>query len=178
MAKNIEIKARLRDLSRFGQKVRELNARLEGRDLQTDTFFEVKNGRLKLRESTLYGNLLIPYLRKDAAGPERSSYALIKIEDAEAVKSLLTQILDVKVVVKKQRDIYIHENVRIHIDDVESIGHFFEFEAVLDEKESGAENQQKVDRLLDYFEIDRADLIDKAYADLILEKRRRVGVEK
>lgn len=170
MAQNIEIKARLNDVPGFKEKVRELGARLEGRDAQRDTFFEVKAGRLKLRESTLYGNLLIPYLRKDAAGPEKSSYALIRIENADAVKSLLTQILGITVVVKKQRDIYIHENVRIHIDNVNSLGHFFEFEAVLDEEKSAAENQQKVERLLDYFEIDRADLIDRAYADLILEK--------
>lgn len=60
MSKNIEIKARYADFDFFSKKLAELPHRYEGLDLQTDTFFNTPAGRLKLRESSLYGNFPDP----------------------------------------------------------------------------------------------------------------------
>ena len=64
---NIEIKARYADLAK-GRRIAEgLNAKWVGRDRQVDTYFRTREGRLKLRESSLSGTQLIPYRRADEA---------------------------------------------------------------------------------------------------------------
>ena len=167
MGKNIEIKARCPNPIVFEEKLKLLSTSFEGEDVQVDTFYMVPNGRLKLRESKLYGNLLIPYLRADKKGPTQADYSLVNIEDAEKVKSLLVSILGVKGVVRKKRRIYLYENVRIHVDKVDQLGSFLELEAVVSENDSENANREKVEFLLDHFEIKRNDLIEKAYIDLI-----------
>ena len=167
MGKNIEIKARCIDPTFFEKQLKLLTTRFEGEDIQVDTFYDVPSGRLKLRESKLYGNLLIPYLRADKKGPKQADYSLIKIEDIEKVKSLLASILGIKGVVRKKRLIYLFENVRIHFDKVEQLGTFLELEAVVNENDSENANSEKVEFLLDHFEIKRNDLIETAYIDIL-----------
>lgn len=140
---------------------------LEGEDVQIDTFFKVPNGRLKLRESSLYGNILIPYLRPNQNGPKQSSYELIPISDPEKTKTLLGIILGILGEVRKKRQIYFYENVRIHLDDVEMLGTFIELEAVIDDEKTIYENKEKTQWLLDYFKISNEQLIKVAYMDLL-----------
>ena len=96
MGINIEIKAHCDDLESLKTKLLQLPVSYEGQDLQIDTFFNVPNGRLKLRESTLYGNILIPYLRPDRDGPKQSNYELIPVSDPQKVKILIVKILGIK----------------------------------------------------------------------------------
>lgn len=167
MARNIEIKARQNDFDTFYKKLSELAHHYEGLDVQIDTFFESKSGRIKLRESSLHGAFLIPYLRQDQAGPKKSDYALIKIENPEEVKRLLSEILGIKKIVKKERQIYHFQNIRIHYDHVHGLGSFIEFEAVVDYQDEIAKNEKKVQHLLEYFNISQDDLVTGAYADML-----------
>ncbi|MGD9899432.1 MAG: class IV adenylate cyclase [Calditrichaceae bacterium] len=170
MSLNIEIKARFNDPELFKTKIAELQTTYAGRDHQTDTFFHVPKGRLKLRESSLYGNILIPYIRNDQAGPKKSDYTLIKIDDSQKTKDLLTHILGIRVVVEKEREIFLFENVRIHLDHVKFLGTFIEFEAVVEDDSEIDKNHQKIQDLLSHFNIQKDDLIPKAYADLLHTK--------
>ena len=167
MAKNIEIKARHNDFDAFYEKLSELAHHYEGLDVQIDTFFEARSGRIKLRESSLHGAFLIPYKRADQAGPKKSDYALIKIENPHEVKSLLTDILGVKKIVKKERQIYHFQNVRIHYDHVQGLGSFIELEAVVDKENELEKNEKKVHHLMEYFGIAEDDLVAGAYADML-----------
>ncbi|MEJ2544493.1 MAG: class IV adenylate cyclase [Calditrichaceae bacterium] len=164
---NIEIKARYDDLDLFKSKLVQLPVSFEGEDYQTDTFYIVPQGRLKLRESNLYGSILIPYIRSDEKGTKQSDYDLLPVSDPQKTKNLLSNILGVRGEVKKRRLIYIFENVRIHLDEVESLGNFIEFEAVIDDMKQIESNNQKVQWLLEYFNIDADHLLRVAYIDLI-----------
>ena len=164
---NIEIKARCDDLELFKSRVLQLPVTFEGEDFQTDTFFKVPQGRLKLRESSLYGNKLIPYLRPDQDGPKQSDYELIPISDPQKIKDILNKILGIKGEVRKRRQIYIFENVRIHLDKVERLGNFIEFEAVIDDEKQLEFNNEKIQWLLKFFNIDSTHLIEAAYIDLM-----------
>jgi len=166
MGRNIEIKARCHDLNTFEDQLKRLAVQFEGEDAQTDTFFTVPEGRLKLRESQLYGNFLIPYVRSDQKGPRPADYSLIPLEDVEKVKGLLSSILGVKGFLRKIRRIYLYENVRIHIDQVEDLGTFIELEAVVSKSDDEGVSRNKIDRLLEYFNIEDDDLIAKAYIEL------------
>ncbi len=168
MGINIEIKARCDDLDIFKSKLLQLPVTFEGEDFQVDTFFNVPQGRLKLRESILYGNILIPYLRPDQDGPKQSDYELIPISDPQRLKGLLGKIFGIKGEVRKKRQIYLFENVRIHLDEVEKLGNFIEFEAVVDDEKAINENKDKTQWLSNYFEIANDQLVELAYMDLLL----------
>lgn len=170
MGINIEIKAYCGDLESFKSKLLQLPVTFEGEDSQVDTFFQVSHGRLKLRESILYGNILIPYLRPDKEGPKQSDYELIPISNPQKVKTLLGQILGTMGEVKKKRGIYFFENVRIHLDEVEKLGNFIEFEAVVDDEKTIDKSREKTQWLINYFNITDDQLVEVAYMDLIKQQ--------
>jgi predicted adenylyl cyclase CyaB len=165
---NLEIKARCADLDAARAVAERLGAVRLGLDRQRDTYFATREGRLKLRESSLSGGQLIAYLRPDRPGARRSDYRVVPVEDAASLRALLARLLGVHRVVTKQREIWLLENVRIHLDRVEGLGTFLELEAVFDgTAEAEAAQQTKVARLLRELGISRADLIATSYEALV-----------
>jgi adenylate cyclase, class 2 len=125
---NVEIKARCKDPEMIRKYLLSNGADFKGTDEQTDTYFNVREGRLKLREGNIENNLIF-YKRADQAGPKDSHFTLVKVDDAKGLKDVLTQSMGIKVVVKKKRDIYYINNVKFHIDEVPGLGSFVEIEA-------------------------------------------------
>jgi predicted adenylyl cyclase CyaB len=168
---NIEIKIRVKNPDRIKAALSHLKHQFVGCDHQVDTYFKTAEGRLKLRESSLSEPHLIIYLRKDTSGPRSSLYQKLAVEDASGVKSLLTQMLGVHTVVDKRRKIYLYENVRIHIDEVEQLGNFLEFEAVLGERfRDRAAEKEKIFMLMAKFGLKDEDVVSKSYENLMAEK--------
>ncbi len=64
---------------------------------------------------------------------------------------------------------FLVDNVRIHLDDVESLGAFLEFEAVLGEDVDDARGHAQVASLAERFGIRRGDLVADSYGDLIAD---------
>jgi adenylate cyclase class IV len=60
--------------------------------------------------------------------------------------------------------------VRIHLDIVEQLGTFLEFEAVLAAQQSEAEGQRQLAALMSSFELRDEMLIAVSYSDLLLER--------
>ena len=169
---NIEIKARCSNQNKIRQILLSENADSRGTDHQIDTYFNVPNGRMKLREGTIENNLIY-YNRPDQAGPKQSDVELFKSEPNSSLKQLLTSALGQKVVVDKQREIYFIGNVKFHVDTVKDLGTFVEIEAI------GTEPQmdqpfllKQCQQYLDRFEIEEKDLVEVSYSDLLLEKKR------
>jgi len=168
MAVNLEIKARCSDLSAARTRAQAVATEWIGMDRQVDTYFQTRAGRLKLRESSLSGGQLVPYLRPDQEGPKRSDYQVIPVPDPEGLKALLTELLGVHRVVAKDREIGLYENVRIHLDRVDGLGEFVEFEAVHDgSPERAAEQPAKVEFLMQTLEIEPGDLVAISYEGLL-----------
>lgn len=168
MRANLEIKARCGDLAAARRVAQRLATRHIGVDHQVDTYFCTRVGRLKLRESSLEGGQLVPYLRPDARGPKRADYQVIPVVDAADLKELLGEMLGVHRVVRKQREIFLHENVRIHLDRVERLGEFVELEAVFDGSPAAeVEQRDKVDYLMEEFGIAPGDLLATSYEGML-----------
>ncbi len=72
---NIEIKAATADQDGIRKILRSLNADFKGTDHQTDTYFKVNHGRLKLREGNIENNL-IWYERENIKGPKQANIIL------------------------------------------------------------------------------------------------------
>jgi predicted adenylyl cyclase CyaB len=165
---NIEIKARLENLDQTRKLVKNLNHKYVGLDHQIDTYFNTSKGRLKLRESSLSGPYLIFYLREDLDGPKSSIYQKLPVDDAAGLKELLAKMQGIHTIIEKNREIFLYENVRIHLDSVDKLGAFLEFEAVIDETHHDKEIEtKKVKYLMKILGIKKEDLIRKSYENLI-----------
>jgi len=165
---NLEIKARCADLASARAVAERLATDHPGVDEQVDTYFATRAGRLKLRESSLSGGQLIPYLRPDQPGPKRSDYQILPVADAPQLRRTLGEILGVHRVVRKRREIFLVDNVRIHLDEVEGLGTFLELEAVFDGSPAAeAEQQRKVDALMRELGVSPPDLVDTSYEGLL-----------
>lgn len=172
MARNIEIKACISDICSCGEIAEAITGGGPHEEVvQTDTYFNVPAGRLKLREFPYESNpsQLIFYARSDEAEPRRSDYHILEIYEPAALKDVLALALGVKAVVKKERTVYLFRNVRIHLDEVAGLGAFLELEAVLDEDNLEEEAKLSLGELMREFSIAKEDLLGDSYCELIAE---------
>jgi len=167
---NIEIKARSSNQDLIRKILKTHNAEFKGVDHQSDTYFKVNSGRLKLREGNIE-NSLVHYDREDQSGPKQSNVTFYKSVDKSALKEILTKALGVLVVVDKSREIYFIDNVKFHIDSVKDLGTFVEIEALDAEGSIGKDRLlEQCQYYLDLFKIKQENLISNSYSDLLLEK--------
>jgi adenylate cyclase, class 2 len=135
---------------------------------QRDTYFNTREGRLKLREEEGLPAQLIAYRRADLRGERTSHYRLVDVAGPEEMAAALEATLGVRAVVSKARRVFIWEgNVRIHLDAVEGLGDFIEFEAVATERSDLSRERAQAMRLRSAFEIAEADVISGSYCDLV-----------
>ncbi|MEM7016550.1 MAG: class IV adenylate cyclase [Pseudomonadota bacterium] len=167
MAQNVEIKARLADFQKTLSIAQEIADGPETRLIQEDVFFNVPQGRLKLRIFSTDQSELIYYERDDSSGPKLSSYEIFKLGAPDGLQSLLASALGIRGIVKKQRHLYFVGQTRIHLDQVEGLGDFLELEVVLRDEQSLAEGEKIAQALMGQLSIQKDSLIDCAYIDLI-----------
>lgn len=171
---NIEIKAKSSDPRMIREWLLHQNAKFIGTDLQTDTYFNVIEGRLKLREGNIENNLIY-YKRSNQTGPKKSAFQLVKVENPAGLKEVLTKSCGIKMIVKKKREIYYIENVKFHIDELEGLGSFIEIEAgdILTEK-TEPELLEQCNYYLKVLGINEGDLIADSYSDMMTKKNNSI----
>ncbi len=136
--------------------------------IQRDTYFHARSGRLKLREEEGETPHLIAYERPDLAEQRESRYRIVEVDNTEELKTALSGSLGMKVVVEKERQLFIWEgNVRIHLDQVDDLGSFIEFEAVATAGSDLRREEAQIARLQDAFEIRDDEVLDGSYCDLM-----------
>lgn len=171
MGRNVEIKARASDFQKQKQIAQNLSSADAEIQHQEDIFFRVPAGRLKLRLFAKGSGTLIQYHRKDALVPTESRYQLVHTDDPAGLKQALTTALGVWAEVRKERSIYITGQTRIHLDRVEGLGNFIELEVVLERNEPLSHGTAIAEEFMRKLGIKKDDLIEKAYADLISNRR-------
>ena len=167
MPSNIEIKARVRDFEQIRSRAEKMSDTPVKIIPQEDTFFNVEKGRLKLRMLAADQAQLIYYTRPDQEGPKRSDYHISRSPDPQNLKRVLELAYGIRGIVRKTRYLYLAGQTRIHVDDVEGLGHFMELEVVLEEGQSDAAGQKIAEDLMAALGVERGDLIDGAYMDLL-----------
>ena len=165
---NIEIKARCKEPGVIRKYLKNKQAEFKGVDNQVDTYFNIANGRLKLREGNIE-NGLIYYERNDDLGAKESNFQLVSIPDAKALKDILSKSLGIKIIIEKKREIYFIDNVKFHIDEIAGLGSFVEIEASdLYRNISKAELQSQCNFYLSELRIKNEDFIPVSYSDMLL----------
>ncbi len=167
---NVELKARDSDPDATVARCRALGAEDRGVLVQRDIYFAGRYGRLKLREQHEDGSELIAYRRPDIVEPDESTYVRSAAGEPEELREALDAALGTVVVVSKRRRLFIWENVRIHLDDVEGLGTFLELEAIVARDGSDlAAAHEKVARLRSELAISDGSLVSAGYSDLLLD---------
>ena len=167
LACNVEFKARLASAVKAHQVARELATAPVEQQFQLDTYFSCQHGRLKLREIDHQRGQLIWYQRANQAMARESHYRLVEIADPEPLRYALSDALGVSGKVEKQRTIYWFENVRIHLDEVVSLGDFLEFEAIITDTGSRKAAEAKLQGLSEAFSLCTNDLLTMSYGDMV-----------
>jgi predicted adenylyl cyclase CyaB len=167
MPSNIEIKARARNFDEIKARAEKLSNKPVNVIPQEDIFFNTPQGRLKLRILSGEKSQLIYYTRPDQEGPKRSDYHIFHTSDPERLKRVLELAYGIRGSVKKTRYLYLVGQTRVHLDDVEGLGHFMELEVVMLEGQSDAEGQAIAEDLLERLGVARSDLLEGAYMDLL-----------
>ncbi len=167
MATNVEIKARVTDVTAFRERIEALSETPAELIHQEDIFFHVPKGRLKLRIFSVSRGELIYYERADRAGPKQSEYLISATAEPLILKQVLEASFGVRGVVRKQRWLSWVGNTRIHMDEVEGLGSFVELEVVLAPGQDLEQGEARAAGLMDQIGIIGEDLVEGAYIDLV-----------
>jgi predicted adenylyl cyclase CyaB len=167
MPTNIELKVRVSDLGAVRQRVTKLTSRTPQELVQEDIFFRNPTRRLKLRIMSPDHAELISYKRADTAGPRVSHYVSHRVADIAATRQRLEKRFGALGIVRKKRTVFFVRNTRVHLDEVENLGKFVEFEVVLNRGLTILDARRELEWLVRELGIDRNESIAGAYVDLL-----------
>ena len=168
--RNVEIKMELRDPALARTVALHLGAIHAATFHQIDTYFKVPSGRLKKRESDgePEGKTVeyIVYERPDKPSAKISEYSIYDEIGAKARFGNLD--LPRLAVVDKKREVFLLDNVRIHLDDVKGLGKFLEFEAIVSPSRNVRTCREQLDILIGEFKVVTGEVIAVSYCDMVL----------
>ena len=163
--RNLERKSRYADLDAARRALEGIDARREGVMEQIDTYFCCFAGRLKLRRIDGTHAELIWYDRPDDEGVRASTYRRVAVPDAAALQAALANALGVRGEVRKRREVWHWHNVRVHLDEVEGLGRYVEFEAVIGDPSDEAVSLVRLESIGRALGLEPADDVAGSYAD-------------
>ena len=169
MARNIEIKARLRSVEELLPRAAALADQGPTEIFQDDTFFRCSSGRLKLRAFSQDRGELIFYRRGDLQGPKESFYLISPTASPETLRASLSLAYGQAGRVRKQRTLFLVGRTRVHLDRVEGLGDFLELEVVLGDNEPSPAGVQEAQALMAKLGVAPEDLVEGAYVDLLAQ---------
>ena len=164
MPLNLEIKARIENPSDAAVMANSIGAEFSGDLLQVDTYFKVPEGRLKLRRINDTVSELIFYEREENGDRRYSKYEVHETGNPESLTSVLSLAVGIRCVVKKRRTMYMFRGARIHLDQVEGLGTFLEFEVPVEDSREKAE--ETLEFLISAFRLGPSDFFRNSYVDL------------
>ncbi|MEN8150408.1 MAG: class IV adenylate cyclase [Planctomycetota bacterium] len=165
---NIELKARYPDPGRGRKTCERLGAEFVQSEHQRDTYFSTGAYRMKLRESSLGKHWMIWYSRPNESESRKSSYRLLPVADPDAKRRIFAASMGVKAEVEKARHLYQLGPTRIHLDYVDGLGSFIEFEYVVSETAPEEDGHRVIADLREAFGINDEDLVAGSYSDLVM----------
>lgn len=180
--KNIEFKAELRDPGLARVILLRMGARPVATLRQVDTYFRVVRGRLKRRETTVLEPdgptpepaEVIFYDRSDRIGSRASEFTIYT--ENQAVQHFGPTFPPVWVVVRKVRQLLMLGPTRIHLDHVEDLGNFVEFESLVSRSNNVAKAAEHVERLRAGIAATLGEPIAGSYSDLLATELESEGV--
>ncbi|MDO8486481.1 MAG: class IV adenylate cyclase [Candidatus Staskawiczbacteria bacterium] len=177
---NIELKVILNNFDQTINLLQNFGAKHQGTLHQIDTYYQCNIGRLKIREINNQSQELIFYQRPDTTLSKISQYQIIRITNKQikTIKHLLHISLGEKVIVEKERDLWLYQNTRIHLDKVYGLGCFLELETVI--KKDITEAREEHLEVVKLLNLQKFPKIDRSYSDIlqpIIDHRAKVTAQ-
>ncbi len=162
---NVEFKCELRDLVVAQSQCKQMNAHAIGSIQQVDTYYKMPDGRLKCRIIDDEAEEWIFYNRPDRLTPKISQFLILSKQQAQARWGTIN--LKKWVTVSKKRDVFLIENTRIHLDDVDNLGTFIEFEALVSPRYNVRVCHELIAEYRQLFAPILGEVIASSYCDMI-----------
>jgi predicted adenylyl cyclase CyaB len=172
MPRNIEIKARIKSAAALRAKAAAIADKGPIKIDQDDTFFRCRSGMLKLRAFSEAAGELIFYRRPKKKGPKESFYIRSPTTAPQALRESLSLAYGVIGRVRKRRTLFLVGRTRVHIDEVEGLGHFMELEVVLADGEPSTAGVQEARELMARLGVSPSQLVEGAYLELAQRSAR------
>lgn len=165
MATNLEIKLPINTFDEIRKILKDKMAENKGILNQKDTYFHYDKGLLKLREQN--GTFeLIKYNRDESGNDRWSNYELLFIE-GKNIEEYFCRILKAECIVEKERELYLYNNTRIHLDTVKNLGFFLELETLVFDDLNDA--KLRFDNVVEMLKLNISQQIRTSYRNLILQ---------
>jgi len=165
--KNIELKVEVDNFKDIIKILKNNQASEKGVLWQIDTYYNCKN-RLKVREENNRKFQLVFYVRPDRKEAKVSDFDVVDFNNRQAqeLKAVLKKAYGEKVVVKKERRLWIYKNTRIHLDKVEKLGLFLELETLVKKDITSAMKEYK--EVAEFLNLDKYKKLKKSYSNLLM----------
>ncbi|TMS33953.1 hypothetical protein L596_001631 [Steinernema carpocapsae] len=137
---------------------------------QSDVYFKVSHGRMKLRvncPSQNYGTL-IHYKQNYRSGINISEARVTSLDDVHPIRNTLTTALGVLGTIEKERRVYVKNNIRINLDDIDKLGLFVYIEVFTEEQDVTAPMKTVMD-IQKLLGIEDKDVVAQSYIDMLIE---------
>jgi adenylate cyclase, class 2 len=163
---DFSIKARCSVPEKIESKLDELNARFVGEDHQTDTYYHVPIGKLKMRRGNIE-NFLTHYLREPDGEKLKTRVFLYEQNPPESLLNQYIRSREIGKVVKR-RKIYWIGNVKFHVDRFDHDRSFVEIEAIDVDGSLGDDTiRQQAENYIALLSIRDEDIIRESYIDML-----------
>ncbi len=162
---NVEFKAELRNLDAARRQCQLLGAEPVGAFKQEDTYYKLADCRLKRRESPGEDAQWIFYHRPNRIAPRTSTFTILT--ESQARRRWGTHSLRQWLKVSKTRELWMAGDVRIHLDQVENLGTFIEFEARVSRRCDARQCHQAIATLRQEFAPVLGEPVSASYSDLM-----------
>lgn len=162
---NVEYKAELQDLPLARTIAASIGALHADTLEQTDTYYRVPDAKLKKRETVGHATEWVFYSRPDRTKAKLSTFTIYP--EHMAMERFGSSPLPIWTIVKKKRELWTYKGVRVHLDSVEGLGHFLEFEALVCPERNLAKAHELIESLTAKFRPALGEPIACGYADLL-----------
>lgn len=169
MPQNLELKSCIPSIQTACRRARKLHAKYKGMLIQRDQYYDIPQGRLKLRTENARRSELIYYLRPNRRANRYSNYSILPVTEAKLIDKICTAAYGKKIEVAKKRHLFLYKNARIHIDEVKRLGTYIEFEVIV--KKGRLQAQKLLNDLSVWFGIKGSEKIAGSYSDLLLSRK-------
>lgn len=169
MSRNFELKVRLDSFDTIKDALFSMGVRLSDTLLQVDKYYLVGEKRLKMRN--VNGQFhLIYYKRPNNQESKLSTYYVYSFSRTitKILEAVFNGLLGEKVVVKKTRYLYLYENTRIHLDDVDGLGSFLELETVFGDDTNTEVYIKEHGYIVALLGLDKLEKVSSSYSDLAI----------
>lgn len=164
--RSVEIKHELRDPELAIACLRQRKAINIGATFQVDSCYRLSSGRLLKREIEGEPTEWIAYQRDDT--PQARVCRFTVYSENEAQQRFGMRDMPVWTQVRKRRELWITGPVRVHVDMVDRIGWFIEFEALVSSKQNAGRCRGLIEAVRNKMRIALGEAISVSYSDLAI----------